>query len=121
MGLAGRPSWRTAMWLVVGGYVLVNLASLHATVLSLLVTLVLGRTIGLGVRYAAGSMSVRPAAEQIAAALSTVGCRLTQLRRGVTLRPGLPGCPGGGPRGVPVAVGGATSGRSTARARSTLL
>ena len=81
IGLAGRPGWRTAMWLVVGGYVLVNLASLHATVLSLLVTLVLGRTIGLGVRYAAGSMSVRPAAEQIAAALSTVGCRLTQMRR----------------------------------------
>ena len=81
IGLTGRPRWRTALWLVIGAYALVNLAALHATVLSLLITLLAGRAIGFGVRYAAGSMSVRPAAAEIAAALRTVGCEVTELRR----------------------------------------
>jgi glycosyltransferase 2 family protein len=81
IGLSGRHRWQAAMWLVVGGYALVNLAALHTTVLSLLMTLLIGRTIGLGVRYAAGSMSQRPSAAQIAAALGTVGCDLTEMRR----------------------------------------
>ena len=81
IGLTGRPRWQTAMWLVIGSYALVNLAALHTTVLSLLITLLAGRAIGLAVRYAAGSMSLRPTAEQIAAALATVGCQLTTMRR----------------------------------------
>ena len=81
IGLSGRHRWQAAMWLVVGGYALVNLAALHTTVLSLLITLLAGRVIGLGVRYAAGSMSLRPTAEQIAAALGTVGCQLATTRR----------------------------------------
>jgi glycosyltransferase 2 family protein len=81
IGLTGRPRWQTAMWLVIGAYALVNLAALHTTVLSLLITLLAGRVIGLAVRYAAGSMSLRPTAEQIAAALGTVGCQLTAMRR----------------------------------------
>jgi uncharacterized membrane protein YbhN (UPF0104 family) len=79
--LTGRRRWRTALWLVVAAYALVNLASLHTTVLSLLMTLLAGRAIGLGIRYAAGSMSVRPAAEQIAAALRTVDCQVIEMRR----------------------------------------
>jgi uncharacterized protein (TIRG00374 family) len=81
IGLSGRHRWQVAMWLVIGGYALVNLAALHTTVLSLLMTLLIGRAIGLGVRYAAGTMSLRPTAMEIAAALGTVGCELTELRR----------------------------------------
>jgi len=81
IGLSGRPRWRTAMWLVFGSYALVNLAALRTTVLSLLITLLAGRVIGLGVRYAAGSMSLRPTAEEIAAALSTVSCQVVEMRR----------------------------------------
>jgi uncharacterized membrane protein YbhN (UPF0104 family)/tRNA A-37 threonylcarbamoyl transferase component Bud32 len=81
IGLSGRQRWQVTMWLVVGGYALVNLAALHTTALSLLITLLLGRTIGLAVRYGAGATSLRPSAEQIAAALSTVGCELTEMRR----------------------------------------
>jgi glycosyltransferase 2 family protein len=81
IGLSGRQRWQVAMWLIVGSYALVNLAALHTTVLSLLITLLAGRAIGLAVRYTAGSMSLRPTAEQIAAALGTVGCELTELRR----------------------------------------
>jgi uncharacterized membrane protein YbhN (UPF0104 family)/tRNA A-37 threonylcarbamoyl transferase component Bud32 len=81
IGLTGRPRWRTAVWLALGVYAVASLAALHTTVLSLLVTLLLGRTIGVGVRYAAGIRSQRPSAEQIAVALSSVGLPLTQLRR----------------------------------------
>jgi uncharacterized protein (TIRG00374 family) len=82
IGLARRPRWRTATWLIVVAYALVNLAALQTTVLSLLITLLTGRAIGLAVRYGAGSLSLRPSAGQIAAALSTVGCRLAEMRRG---------------------------------------
>ncbi|MGH3157973.1 MAG: hypothetical protein ACRDNF_15545, partial [Streptosporangiaceae bacterium] len=81
IGLSGRHRWQVTMWLVVCGYALVNLAALHTTVLSLLITLLLGRTIGLAVRYVAGATSLRPSAEQIATALGTVGCELTEMRR----------------------------------------
>ncbi len=83
IGLSRRQRWRIAAWLVVGAYALVNLASLHTTVLSLLITLLVGRAIGFGVRYAAGSMSVRPTAEEIAAALRTVNLQVTEMRRAV--------------------------------------
>ena len=83
IGFTGRPRWRTTIWVIVVAYTLVNLAALQTTVLSLLITLLAGRAIGLAVRYVAGSLSLRPSAEQIAAALSTVGCRLAEMRRGV--------------------------------------
>jgi glycosyltransferase 2 family protein len=70
IGLSGRPRWRNALWLIVGSYALVQLTALHTTVLALLITLSAGRAIGLGVRYAAGSMSQRPSAAEIAAALT---------------------------------------------------
>ena len=82
IGFTGRPRWRTAIWLIIVAYALVNLAALQTTVLSLLITLLAGRAIGLAVRYVAGALSLRPSAEQIAAALSTVGCRLAEMRRG---------------------------------------
>jgi glycosyltransferase 2 family protein len=80
IGFAGRLRWRNALWLTVGSYALVQLTALHTTVLSLLIALCAGRAIGLGVRYAAGSMSQRPAAAQIAAAL-TPGRQVTGMRR----------------------------------------
>ncbi|HXZ69445.1 MAG TPA: lysylphosphatidylglycerol synthase transmembrane domain-containing protein, partial [Streptosporangiaceae bacterium] len=51
------------------------------TVLSLLITLLLGRAIGLGVRYAAGEWSQRPSAEEIAAGLDSAGHPVTVMRR----------------------------------------
>jgi glycosyltransferase 2 family protein len=82
IGLGGRrPQWRTALWLLIGMYALVNLAALNTTVLSLLITLLTGRAIGLGVRYAAGSVPARPTAEEIAGALSSAGCPVAEMRR----------------------------------------
>ncbi len=71
IGLAGRPGWRNALGLAIGTYAVVQLAALHTTVLTILLTLLAGRAIGVGVRYAAGSASHRPSAQDIGAALST--------------------------------------------------
>jgi uncharacterized membrane protein YbhN (UPF0104 family) len=51
------------------------------TVPSFLITLLLGRAIGLGVRYAAGEWSQRPTAEEIASALHSAGHPVAAMRR----------------------------------------
>src|SRR5215831_7873725 len=81
MGLTGPSRWRTALWLAVGVYAIATLATASITVLSLLITLLLGRAIGLGVRYAAGEWSQRPSAEEIAAGLSSAGHPVSVMRR----------------------------------------
>jgi uncharacterized membrane protein YbhN (UPF0104 family) len=81
IGLTSPSRWRTGLWLAVGVYAVASLAKSQATVLSLVITLLLGRAIGLGVRYAAGSWSQRPSADQIAAALASVGQAITAMRR----------------------------------------
>jgi uncharacterized protein (TIRG00374 family) len=71
IGLTGRPGWRNAFGLAIGTYAIVELATARTTVLTILLTLLGGRAIGMAVRYAAGSASHRPSARDIAAALST--------------------------------------------------
>lgn len=73
IGLTGRPGWRNALVLAVSVYAIVQLTAsnaTHASVLTILITLLAGHAIGLAVRYAAGSVSQRPSARDIAAALS---------------------------------------------------
>jgi uncharacterized membrane protein YbhN (UPF0104 family) len=70
VGLTGRQGWRNAVWLIIGVYAVVQLTAAHATVLSILITLLAGRAIGLAVRYVAGSSSQRPTALAIATALT---------------------------------------------------
>jgi uncharacterized membrane protein YbhN (UPF0104 family) len=86
IGLSGRPGWRNALWLAIGVYGLVHLAATDTTLLSLLLTLLVGRTIGLGVRYAAGIRSPRPSAAEIATELNSADRQLTGISR---IRPGL--------------------------------
>lgn len=82
LGLGGRQArWRTAMWFLIIVYALVNLSASTTTVLSLLISLLLGGAIGLGVRYAAGSIPTRPTAEDIAGALYSAGCPVSEMRR----------------------------------------
>jgi glycosyltransferase 2 family protein len=81
IGLSGRPGWRNALWLAIGVYALVHLAAGNTTLLSFLITLLAGRTIGLGVRYVAGSPSLRPSAAEIAAALNSPDRQLIEMRR----------------------------------------
>jgi uncharacterized membrane protein YbhN (UPF0104 family) len=82
LGLGGRQTrWRTAMWLLIVVYALVNLSASTTTVLSLLISVLTGGAIGLGVRYAAGSIPTRPSAEDIAGALNTAGWPVSEMRR----------------------------------------
>ena len=91
IGLTGRPAWRNALGLAIGVYAIVQLAALHTTVLSVLITLLAGRAIGLAVRYGAGSISQRPPARDIAAALSAGDLVVTAIRRVRQARPGAAG------------------------------
>ena len=73
IGLTGRTGWRNALGLAVVVYAIVQLAAsntTHASILTILITLLFGYAIGLAVRYGAGSASQRPSARDIAAALS---------------------------------------------------
>ena len=81
IGLTGPSRWRTSLWLTVGVYGLVNLATASVTVPSLLITLLLGRSIGLGLRYTVGEWSQRPTAEEIASTLDSVGHPVVAMRR----------------------------------------
>jgi uncharacterized membrane protein YbhN (UPF0104 family) len=100
LGLSGPSRWRTALWLTVTVYAVASLATNSSTVLSLAITLLLGRAVGLGVRYAAGSWSERPGAEEIAAALDSAGSPVTAMRRmaqnGIESRYYAATVPGGG-------------------------
>ena len=88
VGLAGLPYWRNALWAAIAVYAIVHAGALHTTVLTLLITVIGGRAIGLAVRYAAGSASQRPGALDIAGALAAAGLPVTAIRRVRRQEPG---------------------------------
>jgi len=81
VGLIGRPAWRNALWVAVAVYSVVHVGVLHTPMLTLLITVVAGRAIGLAVRYIAGSTSQRPSARDIAAALIATDLPVTAIKR----------------------------------------
>jgi glycosyltransferase 2 family protein len=81
IGLSGRPRWRTIFWLAVAFYGVASLAVHQTTVFSLVITLLLGRACGAGLRYAFGAISERPSAVEIAEALGTVEAPVVAIRR----------------------------------------
>ena len=62
-------------------YSVVHVVLLHTPMLTLLITVIAGRAIGLAVRYVAGSTSQRPSARDIAAALTATNLPVTAIRR----------------------------------------
>ena len=81
VGLVGRPAWRNSLWVAVGAYSVLHVGVLHTPMLTLLITVVAGRAIGLAVRYVAGSASQRPGARDIATALAATDVPVTAIRR----------------------------------------
>jgi uncharacterized membrane protein YbhN (UPF0104 family)/tRNA A-37 threonylcarbamoyl transferase component Bud32 len=83
LGLSGRPRWRTAFILAIGFYCVASVASSNGTttVLTLLITLLIGQAVGSGLRYAVGTKSERPTAAEIASALSIVAGAVSEIRR----------------------------------------
>ncbi len=83
VGPSGRR-WRGGYWVALGFYVLASLANArntHVTLLSLLITLLIGFAVGSGLRYAFGTASERPAAAAIAAAIGAVDAPVIAIRR----------------------------------------
>jgi uncharacterized membrane protein YbhN (UPF0104 family)/tRNA A-37 threonylcarbamoyl transferase component Bud32 len=72
IGLTGRPGWRNALVLAVSVYAIVHLTASNApaSILTILITVLVGHAIGLAVRYGVGSLSQRPSARDIAVDLS---------------------------------------------------
>jgi glycosyltransferase 2 family protein len=58
-----------------------SLVEKHATILSLLITLLIGSAVGSGLRYLLGTNTERPTAAEIAAALSEAAVPLVEIRR----------------------------------------
>ncbi len=81
IGLAGRPRWRAVFWLAIGFYALASVAGAQTTVLSVLITVLVGIACGSGLRYLVGSISLRPSAIEIAEALSAVEVPVVSIRR----------------------------------------
>ena len=83
IGLTGRPKWRAWFWVAIVFYCVTSLAR-HpgpSSVLSLLITLLIGSVVGSGLRYLIGATSERPTAAEIAAALSETAMPLVEIRR----------------------------------------
>src|SRR5215469_14371036 len=81
IGLSGRPRWRTWFGLAITFYFVTSLVEKHATILSLLITLLIGSAVGSGLRYLLGTNTERPTAAEIAAALSAAAVPLVEIRR----------------------------------------
>lgn len=83
IGLTGRTAWRNTLTVVVAVYAIVQLTALHNTVLTLALTLLVGRALGLAARYALGQASERPSALDIARALNSTaqGLAVRAIRR----------------------------------------
>jgi uncharacterized protein (TIRG00374 family) len=81
IGLTGWPYWRNALWAAIAVYAIVHVGAGHTSILALLITVIGGRAIGLAVRYAAGSVSRRPGALDIAGALAAAGLPVAAIRR----------------------------------------
>jgi glycosyltransferase 2 family protein len=81
IGMTGHPRWRTWFGLAITFYFVTSLVEKHATILSLLITLLIGSAVGSGLRYLIGTNTERPTAAEIAAALSEAAVPLVEIRR----------------------------------------
>lgn len=71
--LAGRARWQLVTWTVVGLDAVASLATGAITPLAVVTTYVIGRAIGYGTLYAAGSPNTRPTGRAVMTALRRVG------------------------------------------------
>lgn len=71
--LGGRPRWQAATWTILGLDAVASLTAGAITPLAVVTTYVIGRAIGYGTLYAAGSPNTRPDGRAVLAALRRVG------------------------------------------------
>ncbi|MBV9823068.1 MAG: hypothetical protein JO144_12585, partial [Actinobacteria bacterium] len=81
VGVSEDPRWRGLLISATGLYVVSVFTATRVSLLSLMLSLVLGAAVGVAVRYLAGSSNRRPDGRQIAAALAERGIELSRLER----------------------------------------
>ncbi|MEO6501549.1 MAG: lysylphosphatidylglycerol synthase transmembrane domain-containing protein [Jatrophihabitantaceae bacterium] len=81
VGVAHDPRWRSWLIAVTALYVVSVFTSTRASLLSLLLSMVVGAFVGISVRHLAGSVNKRPDARQIVDALAERGIVLRRLER----------------------------------------
>jgi uncharacterized membrane protein YbhN (UPF0104 family) len=80
-GVATEPLWSGLLVGVTALYVLSVFTATQASLLSLVLSLIIGSFVGVAVRYVAGRVSKRPSAEQLVAALAARGIELRAFER----------------------------------------
>ncbi|MEU3959254.1 lysylphosphatidylglycerol synthase domain-containing protein [Streptomyces buecherae] len=73
VGMARRPRWRVAMWVVLFLDAFAVLVGRYTTPFSILVTVLIGWTVAYGTLYAVGSPNVRPTGQHLLLGLRRVG------------------------------------------------
>ena len=81
LGTSGRGALQRWLGPLIALDVLTTLVNRQTTVLAVLLTVTIGYTLGVAVRYVAGLPSTRPSALEVAAALAAAGTPVTDLRR----------------------------------------
>lgn len=73
VGMVSRPRWRVALWIVVFLSGATELISGYTTVLSLVLTVLIGWSVAYGTLYAIGSPNIRPTGQHLMLGLRKVG------------------------------------------------
>ncbi|MER0245553.1 flippase-like domain-containing protein [Streptomyces sp. HSW2009] len=73
VGMARRPHWRVAMWVVLLLDAFAVLVGRYTTPFSILITVLIGWTVAYGTLYAVGSPNVRPTGQHLLLGLRRVG------------------------------------------------
>ncbi|MDH6123276.1 lysylphosphatidylglycerol synthase transmembrane domain-containing protein [Kitasatospora sp. GP82] len=73
VGMSSRPRWRVALWAVVILSGLTELVSGYTTLLSLILTVLIGWSVAYGTLYAIGSPNIRPTGQHLLIGLRKVG------------------------------------------------
>ncbi|MFD5329050.1 lysylphosphatidylglycerol synthase domain-containing protein [Streptomyces sp. NPDC127092] len=81
VGMARRPRWRVALWVVLLLDAFTMLVAGYTTAFSIILTVLIGWTVAYGTLYAVGSPNVRPTGQTLLAGLRRVGFKpVTALR-----------------------------------------
>jgi glycosyltransferase 2 family protein len=80
VGLAGRPRLLGLSWLTLGGFSLLLMVDGKATALALIFSVCIGHAIGIGLRWALGSVNPRPSGAEVAFALYRVSTPMASLQ-----------------------------------------
>ncbi|GAA2168762.1 lysylphosphatidylglycerol synthase transmembrane domain-containing protein [Actinomadura napierensis] len=73
VGMAGRTRWQAVTWTFIGLAALTGLTASYASVAALAATYLLGRAIGYGTLYAAGTPNPRPSGTAVVSTLERLG------------------------------------------------